>query len=141
MSAASNYLEEALLNHLFREVPYTAPSVLAIALCTATPSESDTGATISEVTNGNGYARQTLNPGAGNWSDPAIGTPGETDNSSAITFGPASASWGTITSVAILDSATYGAGNFLIGGDIDSQVIGSGDSLTFNIGELNLRVS
>lgn len=142
MSAASNYLEEALLNHLFRTTTYTQPTVLAIALCTATPGETDTGSTITEVANSNNYSRQTLNPADANWTDPSAGTQGETDNASAITFGPASGSWGTITSFAICDSATYGAGNMLIYGDLDaSKAIGNGDSFSFSTGNLNITLS
>ena len=143
MSAASNYLENALLNHIFREQPFTAPSVLALALCTSEPSETDTGATISEVPNADGYARQTLNPSSSNWSDPTTGIQGEIDNSQVISFGPALASWGTITHVAILDSATYGEGNLLLQGSIndpDGQVITQGNIPRFALGELNIRL-
>jgi hypothetical protein len=142
MASASDYLEGELLNHIFRTSSFTKPTTLAIALCTAATSDSDDGSTITEVSNANGYARQTLNPLDANWTD-ASGGDGQTDNASAITFGPASGgNWGTITHVAIIDNSTYGSGNLLIHGALDSSVtINDGDSFSFAIGNLVITFS
>ena len=138
MSQMSDYLESTLLGHLFRTATFGKPTVVAIALCTAGPSDSSTGATITEVTNANGYARQTLNPLDANWA--AVGAGGLTDNVSAITFPVCTtATWGTITHVAILDSATHGAGNLWLYGTLAvSKVVGVGDTFKFNIGDLDV---
>jgi hypothetical protein len=138
MSQMSDYLEGELRKHIFRTGSFTKPSVLAIALLTAAPNDASTGATITEVANSNGYARQTLNPLDANWSA-ASSTDGLTDNVSAITFPTATGSWGTITHVAILDSATHGAGNVLFYGTLAvSKTVSSGDVFKFNAGDLDI---
>jgi len=55
-----------------------------------------------------------------------------TVNGTAITFPTATGSWGTILSAYIVDSATYGAGNVLYGGDLaTSKTVGTGDTVSF----------
>ena len=136
----SNYLEGQLIGHLFRDLTFSKPSTLAIALCTASPNDASTGGTITEVANSNNYSRVELAPDDDNWA--AIsGNNGTTSNSSAITFPTASGSWGTVTSVAILDSATHGAGNVLFYGDLTvSKSITSGDTFSFSIGALTIQI-
>lgn len=56
MSQMTNYLENALFNHVLRDTPYTSPSTLYVALHTADPTE--VGAT-GEVS-GSSYARQAI---------------------------------------------------------------------------------
>lgn len=140
MANMSNYLEGQLIGHLFRDLTFSKPSTLAIALCTASPNDASTGGTITEVANSNNYSRVELAPDDDNWA--AIsGNNGTTSNSSAITFPTASGSWGTVTSVAILDSATHGAGNVLFYGDLSvSKSITSGDTFSFSIGALTVQI-
>ncbi len=146
MTAFSNYLEEELQKHVFRTGSFTKPTTLAIALLTTAAIDADTGqftlGTGVEVANANGYARQSLNPLDANWSDPATGTQGEVDNSSKITFGPASGGdWGTVVAVAICDSATYDSGNMLYHGTLTtSKTVSDGDTFEFNIGDLNIAL-
>lgn len=139
MSAMSDYLEGQIRAHIFRTATFTKPSVIAIALCTASPTDAGTGASMNEVANSNGYARVTRNPLDANWTA-ASSTDGLTDNAAAITFGPASGgSWGTVTHFAVLDSATHGAGNMLLHGALSvSKTVGDGDSLEFAIGALDV---
>jgi hypothetical protein len=141
--AMSNYLEEQLINHIFRTNTFPKPSTLAIALLTAAAVDTDTGAlTGKEVANSFGYARQSLNPLDGNWKNPALATQGETDNVPAITFGPANGgNWGTVIGVAIVDSATYAGGNLLFYGLLStSKTVNDGDTFKFNIGDLNIQL-
>jgi len=142
MSQASDYLEGQIRAHIFRTASFTKPSVLAIALCTAAPVDADTGAlTGKEVANAGAYARQTLNPLDANWTA-ASATDGLTDNASAITFPTATAAWGTVTHVAICDSATFGAGNLLFFGTLTTpKTVGIGDIFKFNIGDLDVTVA
>lgn len=72
-----------------------------IALCSALPTDASTGATITEVTGPgtNGYARQTIV-----WTDPAATE--STENTALITFGAATAAWGTATYAVLMDSLT-----------------------------------
>lgn len=143
MSAMSDYLEAEIRKHAFRTGSWTKPTVLAIALCTAATADANTGATITEVTNANAYARVsgagTTNPADGNWSA-ASATDGLTDNVSALTFPTCTtAGWGTVTYFAICDSATWGAGNMLFHGAVTvPKTVGVGDVFKFNAGDLDI---
>lgn len=133
MTAMSNYLENKLIDHIFRATSFTMPTNIYIALCTATPTDASTGSTITEVSGGS-YARQQYDPSAsarwtatqGGTSGASSGTDGTTENDTAITFPTATADWGTVTSVAIVDASS--AGNVLFWGDLDaSKVVSNGD--------------
>lgn len=138
MAEFSNYLEEQILTHLFRTSTFTKPSTIYIAACTAAPTDTDTGSTITEPAGGS-YARVQLNPLDANWTDPSAGTQGETDNAAAITFPEATGSWGTITHVAIVDAATNG--NLWCYTALDaSKSISATDTLEFAIGDLNIQL-
>lgn len=139
MANFSNYLEGQLLNHIFRSSTFNKPSVLAIALVTVAIIDSDTGSTITEVANANGYVRQVLNPSDSNWSD-ASGGDGTTDNLANINFPIATGSWGTIVGLAILDNSTYGAGNILFFGNLSAdKTINNGDIFAISIGDLGIQ--
>jgi hypothetical protein len=144
MSAMSDYLEGQLRAHIFRTSSFTKPTVLAVALCSSAPTDASTGATIPELSNANGYARVALNPLDANWTA-ASSTDGLTDNASAITFAAVTTTaWAAVTHFALVDSATYGAGNVLFWGALTRSdlsaigVLGVGDVLTIAIGDLNV---
>jgi hypothetical protein len=138
MSAMSDFLEVEVRKHIFRTGSYTKPTVLRVALCTAATTDAQTGATITEVTNANSYARTGPDPLDANWSG-ASSTDGLTDNVAAIVFPTSSGSWGTVTHMAIVDSATHGAGNNLVHGAlVTSKVVANGDIIQFNIGALDI---
>jgi hypothetical protein len=125
--SASDYLELKLLEHSLGKTSFTMPATVAIALCTVVPDDTKTGATITEVTNANSYARKTV---AGtDWNSAASGS---ISNVNAITFVTATgAGWGAIVGFAIVDSATWGAGNMLYWGSLTSKTISAGDTATF----------
>ena len=141
MAAMSDYLEGELINHVFRTASYPKPATIAIALCTAAPVDSDTGATIPEVANSFAYARVAFGPANANWSAPIAGD-GTTRNVTAITFPQASGgSWGTITHVAFVDSATYGAGNMLFYGTLTTpKIIDDMDIFAFAATQLDVQI-
>ena len=140
MSQMSDYLENQVVDHIFRTASFTKPTVLAVGLFTATPSDSGGGTEVS----GNAYARVSLNPLNTNWNAtqggaPAAvssGTGGVTANASVITFPtPTPAGWGTVTHFGLFDAAS--AGNLILWGALTaSKVINSGDSVTFPAGSL-----
>jgi len=137
MSQMSDYLEGQVRAHIFRTASFTKPTVLAVALCTAAPTDASTGATITEVSGGS-YARVQRDPLDANWTA-ASSTDGLTDNAADITFPTATANWGTVTHVAVLDSVTLGAGNVLFWGALDaSKVVNNGDTFKFLAGALNV---
>lgn len=131
----SNYLEDEVIKHIFRTGSFTKPTVLAIALLTAATDDAGTGTfstgTGTEVTNANAYARATRNPLDANWAATSGGN-GQTSNVAAITFTTASGSWGTVTDMAICDSATHDAGNMLFYSNVTtSRTIDNGDTAEF----------
>lgn len=137
MPGISVFLENKFMNYIFRSEFYSKPTTLAIALCTGAPVEENTGATIPEVVNNFNYVRQNLPPGDSNWFTVQNGI---VANSKAITFSPAGGNWGTITHVAILDDANYGAGNLLFFGPLSGNIdITNGIQFRFNIGYLQVK--
>jgi hypothetical protein len=141
MSAASNYLENKILDHVLKytTAPFTGPTTLYVGLfnntsgSTATNLENGTLTDETVTTGGTLYARQPITF--------ASASSGTSANNTTITFTPsAGANWGTITHVAIMDSATRGAGNVLFYGAVTtSKTIDTGD--TFSISSGNLTVS
>lgn len=123
--SASNYLEAALLNATLRNTSYTSPATVYVALFTTNPDEPATGTEVSA----SGYARQSA----------AFAAPsgGACLNSALITFGPAGASWGTITHAAIFDASS--GGNMLYYGALSvNKAIATNDSFTFAAGSLSV---
>lgn len=131
----SDYLEDNLIDHIFRTDSWSKPSVLGFALLTTAAVDSDSGTfstgTGVEVTNANAYARQARNPLDANWVA-ATGGNGLTSNVAAITFPEATGSWGSVTSMAIVDSTTYDAGNMLFHSVVGTtRTIDNGDTAEF----------
>ena len=130
MSAASDYLENEVLDHILGKGAknYTPASELYLGLWTADDG-LEAGTITSEVSGGS-YARETIafNNASG----------GSADNSATVTFTTATANWGTITHVAIMDAST--GGNVLFHGAVTtSKTIESGD--TFQVSAGNLTIS
>lgn len=123
----TNYLEDAVLNHVFRNTALTSPTTVYLALFTASPGEAGGGTEVS----GGSYAREAITFGAPSSDQIA--------NSGSISFPTATANWGTITDIAIMDAAS--AGNMLAYGPLAaSKTVNSGDSISFAIGALTLSL-
>lgn len=128
MAAISNYLENALINHVLRQVAYTAPTDVWLALFTTDPTDADTG---TEVTGGS-YARVQISGSSTAFTAPSNGATG---NGDTISFTTATALWGTISHVGIYDAATVG--NLLFHGALDSsRLIDIDDTFTIATGDL-----
>jgi len=123
MSAFSDYLENKVLDHLLGAVAYTAPATVYFALYSAAPSDTGGGTEVG----GGGYTRVAVTNNTTNWPAAASGTK---RNASTITFPEATATWGTIVAIGILDAAT--AGNLLFWTTITSRSVVSGDIPRFN---------
>lgn len=144
MSDMSDYLEDSLIDHIFRTTTWSKPTVLAIALLTTAAAEDDTGqfstGTGVEVTNANAYAREAHNPLDANWDAPVSGN-GVTANTSAITYTEASGSWGTVVAVGVVDSSSYDSGNLLFFTDVGtSRTIDSGDTAELAAGAITVTL-
>ena len=138
MANMSNYLEQQLARHLFRSASFPKPSQLAIALCTVVPAESDTTLAGKEVANANGYTRMAANPSDTAWSE-AQNADGDwyVTNTADIVFPQATGPWGTVTAIAICDSATYGAGQMLFWATLpEPKSVGTGDSFILPAGSV-----
>lgn len=127
MSAASDYLENKLLDHSLGTTAYTQPTNVYVGLHTGSPLDDNSGA--NEISGGS-YARQSATF--------AAASGGSASTSATITFPAATASWGTISHISIYDAST--AGNLLFHGAVTtSKTIESGD--TFQISSGNLTIS
>lgn len=128
MSAASNYLENKIIDHVLRNTSYTSPTTVYVALYTTDPTDANSGTEVS----GGSYARQAIT-----FSSP---TDGVTSNSADVTFPTATGSWGTVTHFGILDAST--AGNLLIHGALTaSKTVASGDVFKFLATNLSVTMA
>jgi len=130
----SDYLENKLIDHVFRGQAYTAPTTIYFALFTSACSDSAGG---TEVATGS-YARASLAASLANWAGTqsagsttaSSGTGGTTSNNGVVTFATPSAGWGTVTHLGVYDALT--TGNLLVCKALTvSKTINSGDTVTF----------
>ena len=135
MSAASNYLENKVLDHVLRNTAYTQPSSLYLALFNNTSGSAaanlEAGTLTDEVsTSGTAYIRKTVAF--------AAASGGTSASSGTVTFDAATDDWGTITHIAVMDAET--SGNVLFYGAVTtSKTIETGD--TFQVSSGNLTIS
>ena len=109
MSAASDYLEAAVLDHILGTTPLTAPTIWA-ALFTTDPTDAGSGTEVS----GGSYARKLLP------FDAASSPGGTADNSGAVEFVKATAPWGDVTHMALFDASS--GGNIIVHGALSATV-------------------
>ena len=126
MSAFSNYLETAILDHVFGGVSYSAPATLYLALYTVAPDDTGGGTEVS----GGSNARQTV----------AFTVSGDTaSNNAAVEFPTATGTWGTVVAVGVFDALT--SGNLLAYGNLTaSKTIASGDVFRVPSGDLDITL-
>lgn len=141
MSAMSDYLENKMVDQLFRGQTAPTTSTLYVALLSAAPSDSGGG---TELTGGS-YARVAVTSSLTNWAGTqsagsttaSSGTGGQTSNNIAITFPTPTATWGTATHFGIYDAST--GGNLLFHGQLSiAKTINESDTVTFPIGTLSV---
>lgn len=128
---ATNYLENKLIDQIFRGRAYTFPTSLWLALFTVSPSDAGGGTEVS----GGDYERfelpcdfSTFKSTQGTTADEdSSGTGGMTSNAIVIEYPTPSANWGTIVAIGIFDADTDG--NMLFWGPLNA-------SKTVNLGQL-----
>jgi hypothetical protein len=114
----SDYLENAVLDHVFKGGALGQPANLYVSLHSGDPGETG----INELAGG-GYARKNHNT----WNAAAAGIK---TNNGVITFVTATGDWLNATHFGIWDDP--GAGNFLGGGSITvPKVVFNGDTAQF----------
>jgi hypothetical protein len=132
MSAASNYLENKVLDHVLRypTAPYTGATTLHLGLFTANTGDALENGTLTYEVSGNGYTRKAATF--------AAASGGTSATNATVTFDAATGNWGTITHVAVMDAST--GGNVLFWGAVTTpKTIETGD--TFQVSSGNLTVS
>lgn len=133
MGSLTNYLEAAFINHLCGTA-FTPPATVYLALATADPGEAATGASMNEVANSGSYARVAIAFGAA--------ASRRVTQNAAVNFAQLTAALGTATHYAIVDSATYGAGNALAYGAFGvAKSLISGNSPSVASGEIYVEIS
>lgn len=124
----SNYLETELLDHVFTNSAYTAPSTLYLALFTSNPAEDGSGTEVT--TSGTAYARQTV-------TFSVSGNTATTD--AAVEFPTATANYGTVSHVGIYDASS--AGNLIAYAALTtSKAIETGDVFRVPAGDLDITL-
>lgn len=124
----SNYLETELLDHVFTNSAYTAPSTLYLALHTASPAEDGSGTEVS--TSGTAYAREAV-------TFTVSGNTATTD--AAVEYATATANFGTVSHVGIWDAST--AGNLIAYAALTtSKTIETGDVFRVPAGDLDITL-
>lgn len=122
----TDFLENKILEHSLGKTAYAMPGCY-VALFTANPTDAGGG---TEVTGG-AYARQ-----AATW---AAASGGSISNNADINFPVATATWNTVTAIAIFDAAA--TGNMLWWGTLStSKTINTNDQFKIATGNLTITL-
>jgi len=122
----TNTFETTTLTWLFTAGSATRPTAWYLGLFTSDPGESGAGTEVS----GGGYAREAV----------TFTVSGNTaTNSGAIEWDAATASWGTVTHIAIMDAAS--GGNMIASNALTaSKTIGIDDIIRVPAGDLDITL-
>jgi hypothetical protein len=158
MSAASNYLEDKLLDHTLRSpgAAYGAPSTVYVALFADNGTNDagdalETGTNASagtsdwgyfEINNGS-YARQAVTFAAAGTT-----TTGTIETNATVSFPVATANYDTagstgqvVTHIAIMDDSGTGGNVLFYGALTTSKTVSSGDQFTVSSGNLSISLA
>lgn len=123
----TDFLEDELLDHAFRNTSYTPAATVYVGLFTTATGDAGGGTEVS----GGSYARTAITF--------AAASSGSITNSGAVTFPTATASWSTISHFGIMDASTVG--NMLCWGNFDaSKAIDNGDTAKINASALTISL-
>jgi hypothetical protein len=123
MTAMSDHLENKLLDHVLRNVAYTPPTTVYLALYTVAPTDAGGGTEVA----GGSYARQAVTFGAA--------AAGACSNSGTVTF--TNMPTVAVVAVALLDAST--GGNLLYRKTLATQQdYSAGENVTVNPGTLTV---
>lgn len=127
-SGFSDYLVHKLLDHTLKTTPYSQPTIY-VGLSTTIPTDAGND---TEPNPANNYARKSH----ANWFTSSAGATYNT--TTAITFNTPNGTWGSCVYATIYDAAS--TGNYLARGDITDQTPGNGDTVRFNVGDLDVTL-
>lgn len=137
MSALSDTYENGVLDHILGTASLTSPTTVYVGLFKSTVDAATTTANLEANTqtdevSGGSYARV-----AATFSSAASGS---TSNSGNVTFTAATADWGEISHVAVLDAST--GGEVIVHGVLDTaKTILSGDTFQISTGNLTITLA
>ncbi len=128
MMNKTDYLRNALANHVLRGVTFTPPSAWYVALFNVTPTSAGGG---TEVTGGSYIRRAAVF---------SASSAGESHNTNVITYPTPTLDWGDVPGVAVFDALT--AGNMLYFGTLGTpKTVYAEDALFFPIGYFSITES
>lgn len=136
----TDYLADAILEHVLRTDAFAKPTTIYFALFTADPTRA--GLLTNELPIGvGGYARASVAVADAQWSAPfTSGSARAVLNDNTIAFGSASADLGDVTHIAIMDAVS--AGNMLWYGALDvPRTILNGDPIQIPAGSVQIAES
>jgi hypothetical protein len=132
MSAASDFLENKLLDHVLTATAYTQPSTRYLALFTADTGLETNSPSAEISTSDTAYGRKTVTF--------AAASAGTSATNATVTFDTATASWGTVTHIAVMDAET--AGNVLFYGALTTaKTIDTADTMQVTSGNLTVSLA
>ena len=144
MSALSDYLENKLIDFLFRAQAFVPPATLYVGLETVNGSDAGAG---TEVVGGS-YARVAVASSLVNWAGTqaagsvvaSSGSSGLTSNNAVIQFPAPTADWGRPVGFAVFDAPA--GGNMLFQNALNvAKTINNGDAApSFPVGALTFQI-
>jgi len=136
MSQASNYLENAIMDHIFSSgnANFTSPANLFVGLATASITDATTGTSVTEAAY-TSYAR--VSTADADW---AAAVNGMVDNGTVISFPAATGGSETEIDYFIADAATLG--NILMYGTLNTALpVVNGVTPRFSASQLSVTLS
>jgi hypothetical protein len=146
MSNLTNFAENRLVDHLFRNQALGNPATWHVALFTAV-ADAEAG-TVTEIATGS-YARAAIACSLANFAGTqgagttvaSTGTGGATSNNGVITFPAPTANWGQATHIGLYDASTSGNA-WIIVALTTPKTINNGDPApTFPAASLGITVA
>ena len=139
MANFSTYYQSGILNRFFRSNSnsFDKPTCLFLALCSGVPANTCNANNIPELPGGIGYSRWNFGAPANSiFADVLeVSNSGDISNLGTLTFGPATANWGYVSGVAVLDSG----GNMVLWGALATpRVVFNQDSFLYNASNLSI---
>jgi len=137
MTAMSNYMEDKLIDHIFRDTAWAVESGLHVGLVGQYVAAELEAGTITKEISGNAYARISVK-GNANWNVGPDGHPGLTDNENEIAFvAAAGGDWGHISGL-FLSTASTGGEVILYGPLTSVKIVEDGDQFVIAAGDLDI---
>ena len=123
----SNDLANKLANATVRNVSYSSPATVYVALYSTAPTAATSGTELS----GSGYTRESVT-----FDTPTAGT---VASNVAVSFGAATADWLPAVAIAVTDAST--SGNIMWFKSIATQVVKNGNTLELDSGDITITIS